>query len=171
MNDQQAEDFLSHYGVKGMKWGVTRSDAQLARASRMKRVSEGKGSVGDNVKTAAGMTGYQLARGGGSFKKAAGKKAAAIEGKVTKKQEKATAKANEKAATKERVGTAREAARAKRKVTKGTHIAVDIFATGGLLTGNDIARSAGYSKGKSAAIALFGGPIGATAAAELRYRR
>ena len=37
------DDFLAHYGVKGMKWGVRRSDEQLARASNRR----------DNVKEAA----------------------------------------------------------------------------------------------------------------------
>lgn len=32
-NSDYVDDFLAHYGVKGMKWGVKRSDAQLARAS------------------------------------------------------------------------------------------------------------------------------------------
>lgn len=41
-------DALEHYGIKGMKWGVRRSDEQLARA-RGKR----KGGVKKKVKKAA----------------------------------------------------------------------------------------------------------------------
>ncbi|MCA1806426.1 MAG: hypothetical protein LC687_00970, partial [Actinobacteria bacterium] len=37
-------DELAHYGIKGMKWGVRRSDAQLARA---------RGRVGDAIKKSA----------------------------------------------------------------------------------------------------------------------
>lgn len=37
----KGRNFLSHYGRKGMKWGVRRSDAQLARES-------GKGQNDDN---------------------------------------------------------------------------------------------------------------------------
>ena len=28
---------IQHYGVKGMKWGVRRSDAQLARARKARK--------------------------------------------------------------------------------------------------------------------------------------
>lgn len=50
---------LEHYGIKGMKWGVRRTDAQLARA-RGKR----KGSVKKKVKKAynkldEALTGYE----------------------------------------------------------------------------------------------------------------
>lgn len=30
----KANEFLEHYGVKGMKWGVRRTDAQLARSAK-----------------------------------------------------------------------------------------------------------------------------------------
>lgn len=34
------ENFLSHYGIKGMKWGVRRTEAQLARARGKKTNSD-----------------------------------------------------------------------------------------------------------------------------------
>ena len=40
------DNFLAHYGVKGMKWGVRRSDAQLGRARRGGK--KGPNSDGDN---------------------------------------------------------------------------------------------------------------------------
>lgn len=36
MNDADVEDFLEHYGVKGMKWGVRRDMRKLNKASRAK---------------------------------------------------------------------------------------------------------------------------------------
>ena len=37
------EAFLAHYGVKGMKWGVRRSDAELARASGRRKSTPSEG--------------------------------------------------------------------------------------------------------------------------------
>lgn len=39
MSDK-VEDFFAHYGVKGMKWGVRRSDAQLSKARGKSEMSE-----------------------------------------------------------------------------------------------------------------------------------
>lgn len=36
----ELNDFLSHYGVKGMRWGVRRSEAQLARARGRKEADK-----------------------------------------------------------------------------------------------------------------------------------
>lgn len=39
--EQKLDDILEHYGIKGMRWGVRRTDEQLARA-RGRRKKEGK---------------------------------------------------------------------------------------------------------------------------------
>lgn len=44
MDNNETEAFLAHYGVKGMKWGVRRSDAQLARASGSKKSGDAEAS-------------------------------------------------------------------------------------------------------------------------------
>lgn len=33
MQSENVQDFLAHWGIKGMRWGIRRSDAQLARAN------------------------------------------------------------------------------------------------------------------------------------------
>lgn len=42
MYDYYNEDYLMHYGVKGMKWGVRRATPQLATSSTRKRVDSTK---------------------------------------------------------------------------------------------------------------------------------
>ena len=49
MQTIETEDFLAHYGIKGMKWGVRRTDAQLERASSSGR-SSGSESSDDRPK-------------------------------------------------------------------------------------------------------------------------
>lgn len=49
---EHVEDFFAHYGVLGMKWGRTRSDAQLARAAnRRKSNHEDYNNSRDALKT------------------------------------------------------------------------------------------------------------------------
>lgn len=163
MSDIQTDDFLEHYGVKGMKWGQRKQ----SQADSLRRVSQGKGSKGDTAKAVAGMKTGEFVRGGGSFKKAAGKKADKIQGKIDKNDAKRTKRDD----TRAKANDARTAASAKRNMNSGTKIVADVLLTGGLLTANDIARSAGFSRGKSAGIALVGGLPGALVASELKYRR
>ncbi len=55
---QDADDILEHYGIKGMKWGVRRSDEQLARARgktpRSEDSSKAKESLGKAKTSGAG---------------------------------------------------------------------------------------------------------------------
>ena len=96
---ESTDDFLEHYGVKGMKWGQRKQ----SQADSLRRVSQGKGSKGDTTKAVAGMKTGEFIRGGGSFKKAAGKKADRIESKI--------AKNDSKRAQKDAVKTAKAAAK------------------------------------------------------------
>lgn len=43
---EAGKEFLEHYGVKGMRWGVRRTDAQLARSSGKKESESGDGGGG-----------------------------------------------------------------------------------------------------------------------------
>lgn len=54
-------EFLEHFGVKGMKWGVR----QQARLDRTNRVAAGKGSFGDKARVASTQSYATLARGHG----------------------------------------------------------------------------------------------------------
>lgn len=38
----EVDDFLEHYGTRGMKWGIRRSSAQLGRASESSEKTNGK---------------------------------------------------------------------------------------------------------------------------------
>lgn len=44
----QAGDFLEQYGVKGMRWGVRRTDAQLGRAAKKESDDGGGGKGGES---------------------------------------------------------------------------------------------------------------------------
>lgn len=73
---------LTHYGVKGMKWGVRkqRTGRLNVRASRLERVASGKGSVRDKATTIAGTTVYGAVKSRGSLKKDAARRAENLRG-------------------------------------------------------------------------------------------
>jgi hypothetical protein len=64
---------LTHYGAKGMKWGVRKAytDSATKVANRYDRVASGKGSALDKTRTAVSASPTNLARGRG-LKGAAG---------------------------------------------------------------------------------------------------
>ncbi len=55
------EEYLEHFGKKGMKWGVRRQ----RRLDQMNRVAKGKGSRGDKVREALSISTSDLAKGRG----------------------------------------------------------------------------------------------------------
>lgn len=68
---------LTHYGVKGMKWGVkkARTGRLNVRASRLERVASDRGSVRDKVVTIGGTSVYGAVKSQGSLKKEAARRA------------------------------------------------------------------------------------------------
>jgi len=64
---------LTHYGVKGMRWGVKKArTGQLnGRAARNERVASGKSSLMDKAVTLGGSSAIRLATSGGLKKEAA----------------------------------------------------------------------------------------------------
>jgi hypothetical protein len=62
MTDDEIDEYLEHFGVKGMRWGVRRQ----RRLERLQRVGAGRGSGRDNA--IVGLTevsAVSLGRGGG----------------------------------------------------------------------------------------------------------
>ena len=59
--------YLSHYGVKGMRWGVRRQ----RKLDSLKRVAEGTGSLNDKIGALNNVSLYKLAKHKG-FRKAVG---------------------------------------------------------------------------------------------------
>lgn len=53
------DNFLAHYGVKGMKWGVQKSEAAAGRSVARTKVKFGAGTMGDAHKAALKSTGHR----------------------------------------------------------------------------------------------------------------
>lgn len=52
MYDTERQEYLEHYGVKGMRWGVRSTRRLQKRLDRTKRVRDGSATTGDKLKTA-----------------------------------------------------------------------------------------------------------------------
>lgn len=51
MNDAEVEDFLAHYGIKGMRWGVRRNKTQRRAAKDAKEFANAKMFYGEGAGT------------------------------------------------------------------------------------------------------------------------
>lgn len=58
-----------------------------------------------------------------------------------------------------------------KNAARGLALVPDILTTGGMYTGSQMARAAGYTKGQSAAIGIAGGPLGGLIASEIRVNQ
>lgn len=101
--DNLTEDVLQHYGIKGMKWDVIRTDEQIAAANGKATASESAGggegepddegfleSIGDTISKAADAFGESLDDIGDSVKKQGMKLLTGIFGKSKVTTKKAT---------------------------------------------------------------------------------
>lgn len=61
INDEEVDEFIEHFGKKGMKWGV-RNQRRLDRA---RRVAKGRGSLGDEIRVLGRQSVTSLIRGKG----------------------------------------------------------------------------------------------------------
>lgn len=75
LSDDEIDEFLEHFDVPGMKWGVRKQRI----LERTQRVADGTGSRGDKFKTAMQISGASLKRNHG-LKGAAAEQARFLEG-------------------------------------------------------------------------------------------
>jgi hypothetical protein len=59
--EEDGKAFIEHYGVKGMRWGVRRTDAELARSRKKKESDSDSSSKGDGKKNSRGNIGKSSA--------------------------------------------------------------------------------------------------------------
>lgn len=139
--------YLEHYGVKGMKWGVRKSDPIGSKAAIKKAQAE--------VERAAGQ-------GPGEIKKAKRNLETAISNREKFKKEKSAFRKEEYTKIKEGlIGSSGKIAATGAGVVTGMY--------GGLgIPAYNVGRSQGLSKGKAVAAAALGGPLANVAIAEIR---
>ena len=153
--DIEVGEFLEHFGVKGMKWGVRNSE-------RTARVASGNGSTGDKVRKVAGSSAVDLIRGKG------------VQGAAKIQVARGERKANLKTARKEVRGEIKAYATANKKRVLGASVAGALIGGPGGALGvmsATVMRSQGHSRGKSAVLGYLGGPIGGILASEVSARK
>lgn len=107
---ESTDDFLAHYGVKGMKWGQRKRAALQDRADSLNRVAKGKSTTTDKIVATNTLSALDIARGRGI------KGGAAIK---AKQYEKAVAKLDAKAARKSEKAAKGKAAASKSSQKNG----------------------------------------------------
>ena len=75
----EAEDFLAHYGVKGMKWGVRKSPKvevgkKPSKLLEYKKKQASDNSIAKSLTSTTGVTGIGLIKSKGNLSKAVAKK-------------------------------------------------------------------------------------------------
>ena len=50
ISEEKVKAYIAHYGIKGMRWGVRRSEEQLARARGRRTPSEDQNGIREQVK-------------------------------------------------------------------------------------------------------------------------
>jgi UDP-N-acetylenolpyruvoylglucosamine reductase len=60
--DLTPEEWLAHFGVRGMKWGVRKkyNERQTKKIDSLKRVADGKGTARDKLKALSGSSAAEL---------------------------------------------------------------------------------------------------------------
>lgn len=163
------DEELSHYGVKGMRWGVRRNGETGIRPIAQ-TLNDSKFGQKANANAEKYMN-RQTARAENKANKAA---ARTPEGRAAATAAKVQTKAKRDSARKELWDNANKYFRAEKSRIIGAEAVVGILTGGaglGMVTGASVIRSAGYSKGKAVGLTLLGGPLAAVAVVEFEARK
>ena len=165
--DEELDDFLAHYGVKGMKWGVRRAKKKQGTIDSLRRVSKGKGNFEDEATAITKVSGIDLIRGRG-VKGAAGIKADRMQRRLDTGQ----ARNAERKKIVAELGKTYNLKTSSGKKYVGAAAATTLLASpvANVVAGAQLTRASGYSKGTSVAVGLVSGTAGGLAVAELTAR-